>query len=309
LRHALATLFRPDRTRIRLDHSPLMERVHKAAVDRARWRLLANLAALLEPIMSVLGIVWLLLLVVEFTRGLTPAMTIVSRAIWAIFILDFLLEWFVAPRKRLYLRRNWLVALSLALPALRSARLVRVLRLGRGIRALRGVRLLRTLTSFNRGMAALRVTMRRRGFGYVSALTLLVTVLGAAAMFAFERDVPDPAGLHDFSTALWWTAMIMTTMGSAYWPQTTEGRLLCVALALYAFAVFGYLTAMLATFFVSRDTAKEKRADTSIDDLRQQVEELLRLVRDRLPAAPRSGESPTAAGSQPAAPAAPSGGR
>jgi voltage-gated potassium channel len=47
--------------------------------------------------------------------------------------------------------------------------------------------------------------------------------------------------------------MIMTTMGSAYWPQTAEGRVLCVVLALYAFGVFGYVTATLATFFVGRD--------------------------------------------------------
>ena len=47
--------------------------------------------------------------------------------------------------------------------------------------------------------------------------------------------------------------MIMTTMGSQYWPQTIEGRVLCVSLALYAFGVFGYVTATLATFFVGRD--------------------------------------------------------
>ncbi len=47
--------------------------------------------------------------------------------------------------------------------------------------------------------------------------------------------------------------MIMTTMGSQYWPQTGEGRVLCVVLALYAFGVFGYVTAALATFFVGRD--------------------------------------------------------
>jgi voltage-gated potassium channel len=59
--------------------------------------------------------------------------------------------------------------------------------------------------------------------------------------------------LNDYGTALWWTAMVMTTMGSDYWPQTAEGRVLCMLLALYAFAVFGYVTAMLATFFIGRD--------------------------------------------------------
>jgi len=43
-----------------------------------------------------------------------------------------------------------------------------------------------------------------------------------------------PGGPYSCGEALWWTAMIMTTMGSQYWPQTIEGRMLCVFLALYA---------------------------------------------------------------------------
>ncbi len=29
-------------------------------------------------------------------------------------------------------------------------------------------------------------------------------------------------------------------LGSEYWPQTVEGRVLCLLLAFYAFGVFGY---------------------------------------------------------------------
>lgn len=46
--------------------------------------------------------------------------------------------------------------------------------------------------------------------------------------------------------------MIMTTMGSQYWPQTAEGRVLCLFLAIYAFSVFGYVTAFLASIFIGR---------------------------------------------------------
>lgn len=70
-------------------------------------------------------------------------------------------------------------------------------------------------------------------------------------MYAFENE--SPGGPGSYGESLWWTAMIMTTMGSQYWPLTVEGRVLCVILALYAFGVFGYVTAALATFFVGRD--------------------------------------------------------
>ena len=102
-------------------------------------------------------------------------------------------------------------------------------------------------------MEALGQSLGRRGFGYMVGLSLLVIMVGAAGMYAFERDAPDGAGFDTYGTALWWTAMLLTTMGSDYWPKTSEGRLLCWVLALYSFAVFGYVTASLASFFVGRD--------------------------------------------------------
>jgi voltage-gated potassium channel len=261
----------------------MMDGASREAVQlrRERWRLLANLVKAAEPLMAVLGIVWLLMLVTEFTVGSRPVLSSASNIIWAFFVVDFAAEFLIAPDKKLYLRRHWLVLLSLALPALRVARAARVLRLGRLARSARGVRLLRTMTSLNRAMASLRATMRRRGFAYVAVLTALVTLGGAAAMYAFERDVTDPVGLHDFATALWWTAMIMTTMGSAYWPETAEGRVLCVFLALYAFAVFGYLTATIASYFVARDAERPDApvaSQASVDALREQVTALARTL-------------------------------
>lgn len=47
--------------------------------------------------------------------------------------------------------------------------------------------------------------------------------------------------------------MLLTTMGSEYWPQTAEGRILCLLLSVYAFAVFGYVTAAIADYFVDTD--------------------------------------------------------
>ncbi len=258
---------------------------HETSLHRERWRLLVNLVRVAEPLMAGLGLIWLGLLVLDFTRGLSPTLSAVSHIIWGLFVLDFLAEFLIAPRKGIYLRKHWLVAVSLVLPALRIARVIRVARIARVASSLRGVRLVRTLASLNRAMQSLRATMHRRGFGYVAALTLLVTLGGAAAMYAFENKVADPNGIHDYATALWWTAMIMTTMGSAYWPQSMEGRVLCVLLALYAFAAFGYVTATLATFFISRDAERPDgpvAGQNNVDDLRREVEALSRRIDTQL---------------------------
>lgn len=39
--------------------------------------------------------------------------------------------------------------------------------------------------------------------------------------------------------------------------RTGEGRTLCVLLSIYAFAVFGYVTAALASFFIGRGAARD----------------------------------------------------
>ncbi len=229
----------------------------------ARWELLEQVSELTERPMIALSFIWLGLLIIDFTAGLSPLLQIVSNVIWALFVLDFFLELVIAPRKLAYLRRNWLGALSLALPALRGLRILPALRLVRAARAARGLRLFRLITSLNRGMRALGKTLSRRGAGYIIALTAVITVVGATGMAVFESPTSlaaefgaaaEPgAGLASYGDALWWTAMIMTTMGSEYWPSTPEGRILGWLLSLYAFAVFGYITAMIASFFFGQD--------------------------------------------------------
>jgi len=155
-------------------------------------------------------------------------------------------------------------------------RVSRVFRALGAARAARGLRLLKTVGSLNRGMRALGRSFARRGVGYVVALTLLVTLAGAAGIYAFERDIPT-SPISSYGAALWWTAMVMTTMGSDYFPRSAEGRALCVLLALFAFAVFGYVTATLATFFVGRDAAAaeaEIAGKDSVDALASEIRAL-----------------------------------
>jgi voltage-gated potassium channel len=226
----------------------------KQTLERERGEILAQLEDWLELPMLVLSFIWLALLIVELIWGLSSFLTSLSTGIWIIFVLDFLIKFSLAPRKLIYIRNNWLTVIALALPALRVFRIVRFARVLRTASTVRGLRFVRVVTSLNRGMKALGMTMRRRGLGYVVALTTLVALGGAAGMYAFERD----EGLSSYGAALWWTAMLLTSLGSEYWPQTPEGRLLCFVLALYGFAVFGYVTATLATFFIGQDTELNK---------------------------------------------------
>ena len=173
--------------------------VPAAAVDahEERWSTLEQLDDWLRTPMLVLSLVWLVLVVIELVRGGSRMLDGLGIAIWAVFVAEFALRFTLAPAKLAFLRSNGVTVLSLLAPALR---MIRVLRVFRAARALRGLRLVRIVGTANRGMNALRAGLRRRGFGYVVGLTVMVALLGAGGMLAFEPASEvvdgDAAGHH-----------------------------------------------------------------------------------------------------------------
>lgn len=240
-----------------------------------RNKLLTSVEKLLEGPMIFLGFIWLILLVIEFIWGLPKVLDYLSLTIWVIFIIDFIIKFILAPAKIPFLKKNWLTAISLLIPALRVFRIFRFVRLLRG---LRGIRLVRIVSSLNRSMNSLGATMTRRGFGYVSLLTVVVTFAGAAGMYGLEAG---HQGFENYGMALWWTAMRIITAGSDFWPATPEGRGLAFILSLFGYAIFGYVTATLATFFIGRD-AEEEDAPVAgakeVEDLRKEIGNLTAVI-------------------------------
>lgn len=225
--------------------------------------------------MIFLGFVWLILLIVEFVWGLSKELEYISLVIWGIFIVDFLLKLVLAPSKRDFFRRNWLTAVSLVIPALRVLRILRILRV------MRGIRLVKVLASMNRSMKSLRATMSRRGVAYVLMISLLVIFGGAAGMYGIEKG---NQGFENYGMALWWTAMRVITAGSDFWPATNEGRMLAFLIALFGYAIFGYITATLASFFIGRD-AEEKDTQvvgkSDITELKNMIASLQQKIENR----------------------------
>ena len=246
----------------------------RAKIGAERRGLLRRLSALLDRPMTVLSFVWFGLMLIDFISGLGPTLDFLSYCIWALFVFHFLLEFWIAPEKVRYLRSNAITALALLLPAFRMFRVVRAFKLLRLAKLNRGMRLVRWLTSLNRGMKATQHTLRKRGLVYVLALTALVDFGGAAGIYWIEN----PQALHEagygsfnggsigsYSEALWWTSMMLTTMGSDYFPKTGEGRIITLLLAVYAFAIFGYITATVASLIIRVDQAQTERAKEEAD--------------------------------------------
>lgn len=230
---------------------------YKQSIKDERWELLNEINSATDKPIFFLAFIWLGIIIIDFTRGLNPLLIWLNYIIWVIFILDFLIELIIAPDKTKFIKSNWITGLSVVLPAFGILRLLRITKLAMLSRFIRSINLLRLLTSIRRGTKATKSFLSRHGFGYIVILTILIIFAGAAGMYYFENPEsvnpaghPKSRGLTSYWDALWWTAMIMTTMGSQYWPVTVEGRILCWLLALYAFSFFGYITATIASYFI-----------------------------------------------------------
>jgi voltage-gated potassium channel len=243
---------------------------------RERLELLVNVSSFLEPIMVGLGIVFLGLLLMEFAGvPLTVLgenrMADVMQAIWVIFLGDFLLRFTIAPEKLMFVRSNWLGALSLALPFLRP------LRAFRAARALRGFSLVRLLGGINRGMRALRAITRGSLMLYVAALTVAVVFAGAVGVRFFDRGYPD-SPVQTFPDALWWSATLVTTISSELHVVSQESRVIALLQRLYALSIFGYITASIASYLIGVDTSEDRKRGEAVD--RELINEVRRLRRE-----------------------------
>lgn len=233
----------------------------------------------MEIPLLILGIIWLFLLIIDLVWGLNQLLWAIFNIVWVAFIVEFLIEFTLASRKKSYLLHNWLTILALLVPALRVFRIFRAFPLLRGLRTARNIQLLRLISSINRGMRALAFSLNRRGFTFVLALTVIVIFAGGAGMYAFERE--NSGDFRSYGSAVWWTAMIITTMGSGEWPKTPEGKFLTLFLALYAFSVFGYVTASLTTFFVGNEETPYEKILTEVRSLKQELSEVKKSQNNR----------------------------
>ena len=91
----------------------------------------------------------------------------------------------------------------------------------------------------------------------------------------------NPESIQTYPRALWWTAMQMTNIGSAYSLKTSGGRAVCLGISIYAAAMFGYLTALFATMFIDRaakDPKSEIPSQKSIQEIKDEIIQLRKLI-------------------------------
>ena len=260
---------------------------------------LTTLPRKLEQPMLLLSFVWFLVIITELVNGTSPLLLSLGTVLWALLVIYFGLRLAIVPDRVTFLKRNWLFVMAILVPVLRFFPFLQRLPLARALTATFGLQVIWMFASADQGLRSLRRTMGRRGTGYALTFTMVVILAGAAGMLHFENESLDPQGIHSYPKALWWTAMQITNIGSGYRPVTFGGHVLCLGISIFAVAIFGYLTAVFAAFFIGRDAEDPKSEipnQTSIHQLSGEIALLRKAIEDvlkRIPGpAPLSAELP-----------------
>lgn len=180
--------------------------------------------------------------------GLSTKLQWADNIVCAIFIGEFLLRLYMAPRRLEFVRRNWLDLLG-AVPmvdALRSARLVRF------------VRLLRITRFF----MVVRRLARRYDFplpkGALTNLGLTTVGIWLTSAYAFYRFEAPREGVEDFQDAAWWSMTTLSTVGYGdLYPETDGGRVVAILTMVLGIGLLGAVAATTAAVFIEwRDRGK-----------------------------------------------------
>lgn len=262
------------------------EALAAATADAAeRERLVKQLVVVTRGPLNVLAIVWLALMLADIAGLLSRGLQIVSDVIWAVFGVAFLLELWVAPDRRRYLKENWFAGLTLVVPGLRVLTIFRGLRVLATVRVFRSLSLVRLVSSLNKGLYSIHRVLRRYHLGYAAAITLVVVVAAAALLFHFESTAvlgPPAEGstpLNTFADAMWWAAGAASFAGSDYSVRTNVGRGLRLFMSFYSWSGFGYMTATVASLFLT-PPAEEEDAPDPVAALTEEVQALRRELRE-----------------------------
>lgn len=269
-----------DESRRREDEVRLDE---KSVLNESRQELLERLTSALDKPMSILAVVWVLILIIELTLPLPPwgsrAVYFIDIAIWVAFLLQFLLEFWIAPNKTDYLKANWITAISVALPFFRALRVLRL------FRALRQVSLVSVLLRSNRAIGAVGEIVRRSRIQFIAMALGIASLAAAAGVYALEAGEPG-ANILTFGDAVWWSFTLVTTMNIGNDPVSFEGRVIGLVMRVIALSAFGYITAFVASYLVGEREKKDiSTADLSLEDQIAQLHEEIIALRAELSSA------------------------
>jgi voltage-gated potassium channel len=213
--------------------------------------------------------VWALLslALTSFARipdSVAAVLEIADYGVCFVFFLDFLRSVYRAPKRFEYLIRwGWIDLLS-SIPVVDSLRWGRAARVMRILRVMRGVRSARAIAHF--------IAAKRAESAFLASILLTLLVLVCASITVLQFEPMAGGTIRTAQDAMWWAVSTMTTTGYGdAIPITAEGRIASVFLMAAGVGLFGTVSAVVASWFLSPG---EKARDAELEEIHALLLEL-----------------------------------
>ena len=178
-----------------------------------------------------------------------------------VFIIDFFVELGYAPDKWKFVRRRF-VFLILSIPYLN---IINQMDIKLSADALYFVRFI----PLARGALALSIVISYLSSNAVTSLfmsymAIMILVGYFCSLIFYQREAGVNPEVNSYWTALWWSAMNMSTVGCNISPVTVSGKIVAVVLPVAGMIIFPLFTVYL-TDFVTIQVKKAKSGDYDPD--------------------------------------------
>lgn len=213
------------------------------------------------PMMGLILVSLALLLIPDFMHvGPSTRTSLIAAewAVWLLFVAEYVARVYLAIDRRTFVQHHvvdLVIVILPMIPALRVLRIVRLLRMG-----LLGARTVEESNSI----------FHRSSIKYAALLASIIVLLAAVMVWSAER-ADAMSQIHTLPDAIWWSISTVTTVGYGdKYPITLEGKMIAVTLMILGIAVFGLVSAALASLFVENGMA------TGYDEMKEQLDRLER---------------------------------
>jgi voltage-gated potassium channel len=241
-------------------------------------------------VLTVLSLAVMVVMLLPLSDQTMKLLSIYDNLICVIFLIDFFLNLFGAPKKSDYFIKDkgWLDLLG-SIPSLglltnvgkyagllRLARLSRLTRISRLLRGNNKKQLVDDILN-NRSQYAAFLTI---------LLTILVLTVASVLVLQFESRSAD-ANITSGGDALWYTIVTITTVGYGdFYPVTAGGRITAMFIMFMGVGIIGALASILASVLVGGAPVEEEppaaepaaSVEQELAGIKNELDELRRLL-------------------------------